>query len=305
MTESDSLSPVSNPGDVAQLTDFYVGADFLIPESVFDIFSGALWEAGTLGLEYSDPDANGNVRITAFFPRGTSPATVMERVTPWLRIGNTLNISDASWNKIERADWNALWKSSYQPIEIGKLVILPSWSRKRYPDRVTVKIKPQMAFGTGSHATTHLCLEVLQDTPLEGAAVADLGTGSGILAIAAAKLGARSVDACDPDPEALANAVYNARINRVLDKVQNHHGTVTSLPDGRQYDCVVANITLGPLKETMAQMAARLAPGGLLYMSGMVDGQEVDLLPDVQEASLVPLQKRIRGEWILLKVKKP
>jgi len=287
--------------DASKPDAFYVGGEFTIPESVFDIFSGALWEAGTIGLEYSDPDDRGMINVVAYFPRGTSPGSVMDRVIPWLKAAETLNISESSWNQIDEVDWNALWRSSYAPIEIDeRLVVIPSWSRKRYADRLVVKIKPEMAFGTGSHETTRLCLEALLDSKVEGTDVADVGTGSGILAVVAARLGARHIDACDTDPEALPNAHYNARLNRVADRIDFYHGDVNVIPAEPRYRAIVANIVLEPLREALPDLAARLHPQGLLHLSGILEGQEAQLDAAIKASGLTLTQRKVKNEWVLL-----
>jgi ribosomal protein L11 methyltransferase len=283
----------------------YVRARFAIPAPLFDLFSGALWEAGTMGLEHRELDGGATVEILAYFPAGTSPASVVERIIPWLRVEGGVDLSHTAWETLEDADWNHIWRSCYRPVPIGRrLVVLPSWSRSRFPGRLTVRIKPEMAFGTGSHETTRLCLEALERTALAGRRVADIGTGSGILALAAARLEAREIWACDPDSVALANARYNLRLNGLEARVRLVEGDVRAVPQKPLFDCVVANIVLDPIRDGLVEMAQRLKARGSMYLSGLVAGQERALLPMLSPAGLIEKDRRQMNEWVLLHLEK-
>jgi ribosomal protein L11 methyltransferase len=283
--------------------EYYVGADFQIPPIAFDLFAGALWEAGTIGFQYSETQVKGKVCVQAFFPRGTDPGTVIERLIPWLRLNEDLNLSDASWNRLEREDWSALWRSTYAPIEVSdRIVIAPSWSRKRYPGRLLVKIKPRMAFGTGSHETTRLSLEALIRRVKPGDLVADIGTGSGILTITALRLGAATVDACDVDSEAVKNARYNVRLNGLKDQVHVVRGDIECLRDEPTFDVIVANLVYEPLRQGLQAMAARLAPDGVVLISGLLAGQD-ELLADVISGAGLKVARRAElNGWVLLEL---
>jgi ribosomal protein L11 methyltransferase len=283
----------------------YVTASFRIPETVFDVFTGALWEVGTLGCEYSDQDADGEIHVTAFFPQGTRPASVLERLIPWLRATDGLDLTGTTWDRLEEVDWSALWRTSYSPIVVGdRLAILPAWSRARFAGRAIVKISPRMAFGTGSHESTRLCLDALDHMVTEGCAVADVGTGSGILAIAATKLGAVSVDACDVDAVALVNTRHNVRMNRVADRVNIYEGNVNSFSDHSRYDIILANIVPDPIREQLDDMARRLKPAGLILASGLLADQEPSMMTSIQNAGLRVKTRTILQEWMMLTLQK-
>lgn len=281
----------------------FVTAHFQIPESVFDLFTGALWEAGTLGCEYTELD--GQVGVTAFFPPGTAPASVLERLIPWLEATDGIDLSGTTWDRLEEVDWSAQWRTSYRPIEVGdRLVIVPAWSRRKFPGRASVKISPRMAFGTGSHESTRLCLNALDRIVTKGCRVADVGTGSGILAIAAVKLGAASAYACDVDAVALENARHNIRMNRVADRVSIYKGDVNSLPVHERYDIILANIVPEPIRAQMNEMARRLLPNGLLFASGLLVDQETDMMPAIETAGLRIRSRVILQEWLMLTLEK-
>lgn len=170
---------------------------------------------------------------------------------------------------LEEEAWAAAWKRFYKPMRMGdRLVVKPSWEpyAARRGDLV-VELDPGMAFGTGTHATTRLCLEALERRVKPADVLLDWGTGSGILAIAAARLGAARVDAVDTDPVAVAVAQENARANGVGDRVQVRE---SGLPDSGEYDGVVANLVADPIIAAAPSLRRLLRPGGWLVASGIV-----------------------------------
>jgi ribosomal protein L11 methyltransferase len=283
----------------------YLTARFRVPEAAFDLFAGALWEAGTLGLEYSEAESDANCEIVAYFPAGTEPASVVERIIPWLAVPSGIDLECTEWESLEGADWNRLWRSCYRPIEVGRrLLVTPSWSRRRDDQRLSVKIRPEMAFGTGSHETTRLCLEALESRDLAGLHIADIGTGSGILALAAARLGARMVHACDVDPVALANARHNRRLNRLGRQVTLLEGDVEALVPFGPFDGAVANLVLEPIRDGLPAFAGLLKHGAFLFLSGLLDGQDATLESRLHANGLFPVDRRVANEWILLALEK-
>ncbi len=173
-------------------------------------------------------------------------------------------------------DWTRVWMDQFQPMQFGRRVWIYPWNIEppAQADAVIVRLDPGLAFGTGTHPTTALCLEWLDGIELADRTVIDYGCGSGILAIAAALLGARTVLAIDNDPQALLASADNAQRNHVDDRI------VLKLPaDGplEPADVLVANILAGPLHELAPLFAASLKPGGALALSGILHGQHDDL----------------------------
>ena len=175
--------------------------------------------------------------------------------------------------------WEREWLKDFAPMRFGsRLWICPGDSEpKDDDDAVIVRLDPGLAFGTGTHATTSLCLEWLDALELRGASILDYGCGSGVLAIAALQLGARSATGCDIDPQAICATLANAKRNGVDDRL----GALLAndLPD-RQFDVVVANILAGPLADLSATLTAHIKAGCLLALSGIL-GEQVE---DVQAA---------------------
>lgn len=178
--------------------------------------------------------------------------------------------------QLEDKDWEREWMDNFHPMRFGeRLWICPSWREIPDPEAINVMLDPGLAFGTGTHPTTALCLEWLEGLDLEGKTVIDFGCGSGILAIAAIKLGAKQVIGIDIDPQALQASKENAKRNGVLDQLEVY--LPQDQPEGLVADVVVANILAGPLRELSPVIKGLIAPNGLLAMSGVLDTQAEDV----------------------------
>jgi ribosomal protein L11 methyltransferase len=205
--------------------------------------------------------------------------------------------------RLQREDWANSWKRHFPPIEIGRgLLIKPSWSRRRAKaGQAVIILDPGLSFGTGHHATTRFCLEQLlrfRDRSRRQSFL-DIGTGSGLLAIAAAKIGYRPVRAFDFDPEAVRVARENAEMNGVLDRVRPTRRDLATLPlpTGRTYDMVCANLTYDLLLAQSRSIQARVGPAGRLVLSGILVSQ-FDLVASAYSAAGFPLSIDVgEGEW--------
>ena len=183
------------------------------------------------------------------------------------------------YREIADLNWMAAWKEHYRPIEIGKhLLILPAWMDQKDMSRVAVKIDPSMAFGTGTHPSTQLCLALVEDYVKPGQQVIDIGCGSGILSIAALKLGARRALAVDIDEESVKATMEAAEYNQVSEGVEAGKGSVTEIQRGdfsvKQAPVVLANI-LAPILIRLfdAGMAETITPGGVIVLAGILAEQ--------------------------------
>ena len=267
---------------------------FIVEQSLVDRWSEALLEAGAQSVQAEDADANcadeqalfGEPGMPEPAPTGwqrtrlaalsdaagdhralLANASKIARLTPPLDIATRL---------IDDQDWVRLTQSQFAPIPVGsRLLITPTWHMTEESiavadaqDRVTIVLDPGLAFGTGSHPTTRLCLHWLEQQDLRGKSVIDYGCGSGILAIAAAKLGAASVVAIDIDSQALSSSQSNAQINQVILDIRS---TRDRPPNSA--DVVVANILATPLKLLAPVLQALVAPGGSLVLAGLLERQ--------------------------------
>ena len=205
-------------------------------------------------------------------------------------------------------NWAARSQQDLRPVTVGRITIVadPAFPipapRSLIPDPLTIVIRPSMGFGTGHHATTRLCLAALQELSLEGAAVLDVGTGSGILAIAAALLGAVNVSAIDHDADAVQSAGDNLVLNPGADRVTF---SVADLADTRlpESDVVTANLTGAMLTRSAAPLLAGVRSGGTLIASGILAPEEDGVRRAFSAASLV--DRRQEDEWVCLILKKP
>lgn len=250
------------------------------------------------------PEAFGTglVAVRAYLPADDQLPRIRRQVEEALwHLGQILPLPTPSFRIVAETDWAEAWKQHLTVLHVGRrLVIRPSWlSYVPAPEEVVIELDPGMAFGTGTHPTTQMCLLALEETVRPGARVLDLGTGSGILAIAAAKLGAGRVLALDTDPQAVTVARENVRRNGVADRVRVAQGSLAQAI-GR-FDVVVANILAGVLIE-MAEhgLARRLTPEGQLMVAGLLLGQEEEVRNAFQKNGLVIVGRRQMEDWVAL-----
>ncbi|ENC6709248.1 50S ribosomal protein L11 methyltransferase [Vibrio harveyi] len=204
--------------------------------------------------------------------------------------------------QLEDKDWEREWMENFHPMKFGeRLWICPSWREIPEPDAVNVMLDPGLAFGTGTHPTTALCLEWLEGLDLSGKTVIDFGCGSGILAIAAIKLGAEKVIGIDIDPQALQASRDNAERNGVADQLEVF--LPQNQPEGLIADVVVANILAGPLRELAPIIKGLVKPNGDLAMSGVLDTQAEDVANHYRdELHIDPIVEQ--SEWCLISGRK-
>lgn len=301
----------------------------ICPEAQAEALSDALIEAGVLSVSVEDADGDTdaeqplfgepglepdvqawrNNRVVALLPDGLDPEQILEQV----RESGAADYRDGDWalRDVPDADWVRLTQAQFQPIQVGdRIWIVPSWHRDN-PDvpaiqnqaaaggLVHIELDPGLAFGTGSHPTTHLCLEWLAGNVRGGETVLDYGCGSGILAIAARMLGSGQTLAVDIDEQAVQSTRYNAQVNRVELKAM----LPDELPDG-QFQLVVANILSNPLKVLAPMLANRVAPGGHLVLSGVLERQA----QEVAQAYAPWMEMnvwRAREGWVCLHGQRP
>jgi len=259
--------------------------------------SDALMDAGALSVSVEDADqgtdseqplfgepglepeqaAWEHSRIIALTPADADHAAIVAAALASAVPGMTADKLPYALRAVAEQDWVRLTQSQFDPIHIGKNIwVVPSWHVKPDPDALVLELDPGLAFGTGSHPTTRLCMEWLELHASKAHSVLDYGCGSGILAMVAKKLGAKQVAGIDIDPQAIEAARYNsARNNCDIDYY---------LPDqfaesrhDASFDIVVANILSGPLKLMAPMLAARIAPGGALVLSGVLVRQADDV----------------------------
>lgn len=278
-----------------------------------DAWSDALVDAGAMSVDVADPEAGTAretpvyaegvpgergfwpvSRLVALFGHGDDPGTALaaaaralERPVP---ASEVVDVADR--------DWVASSRAQFSPIEAAAgLWIVPSWCRPVDPGAVNVVLDPGVAFGTGSHPTTRMCLAWLARTVKAGDTVLDYGCGSGILAIAAAKLGAARVDGIDVDAQAVQASIDNARANGVEARFRLASGKRTSQPS--RFDIVVANILANPLRVLAPLLARRCRRGGRIALAGILETQAGEVVDTYSRWFTMRREEACDG-WTLL-----
>jgi len=251
--------------------------------------------------------------VRAYFPADERAEDAKQRLREALwHLGRLYPMPEPTFNTVRDEDWAEAWKKHYHPVRLGRrLYIRPEWSAipDMRPDDIVLALDPGMAFGTGTHPTTQLCLiaaeELLADWPAVD--VLDLGCGSGILGIAAIKLGARRVLALDTDPLAVTSAQENAARNGVTDQITIQQGSLDTLrASSRHFDLLLVNILAKVIVEMCDQgLGDVLRAGGKAVFSGIIEDQADDVEAALRRTGLEPYRRRAQGDWVLIEARKP
>ena len=292
-----------------------------LAEAVADVLArftpnGVMTEQGVKYVDDEDEGtAAGPIAVRAYLPVDDQLEDRRQKIEEALYyLGRIQPLPAPTFTPIADQNWMEAWKEHYRPIPIGRrLLILPAWLESPEPDRIAIKIDPGMAFGTGTHPTTQLCLQLMEDLdplfvngePFAGLRVIDVGCGSGILSIAALKLGARAALGVDIDPESIRNSRENAETNGIGAELVLGVGSVGEILDGkfpwRSAKLVLANI-LAPaiigLFET--GVAALVEPGGTIILSGILQQQAESVIAAGESKGLQLSETRQMGDWIAL-----
>ncbi len=289
------------------------------------------WTPGEEGPEFTI-DPTQSVILRTYLPLDAQVAEIRQQIEQALwHLGQIRPIGPLETRALDNEDWEHAWKQHYQVQRIGaRTVIVPSWLEYMpQPDDIILQLDPGMAFGTGLHPTTQLCVRQLEHLARPGQSVLDLGTGSGILAIAAAKLGAAPILALDNDPIAVQVARDNVARNGVAHAVQVALGSLgvgqqmghwlggtwqpqpgdqTNMPDrytplpppSTPFDLICANLVAKVLIILAHDLTTALAPGGILLSSGIILARETDVARALAEVGLTQQERHQEGEWVAL-----
>lgn len=208
-----------------------------------------------------------------------------------------------AFNTIESKNWNEEWEKTIKPIQVtDRIVIRPTWHEYvPTPGQIVITIDPKMSFGTGYHETTRLVLRLMEKYVNAGMSLLDVGTGTGVLAIAGVSLGATSAVGVDVDEWSFDNAVENVRLNHVQDRVRIIHGNLSSVPAGK-FDMIVANIQLNVIVPLLSEMKERLSAAGVLILSGLLLPDEEQIVNGLAGLGLKVCEEMKENEWIALAV---
>ena len=253
------------------------------PGEATDVLTARLWAAGALGVWERTDD-----------------------LVAWFADRDVAVPAGGTWADEPARDWQAEWKAGITPVRAGSVVVVPTWLVDDHvadPDELTIVLDPGRAFGSGHHATTTLCLEALQAVVAEGARVLDVGTGTGILAIAAARLGAGRCCGVDIDPDAVEVARANAVANNV--DCDLHIGGVEAAGADETFDVVVANLLTHTVVSLADALVARVAPGGVLVASGIGEERAPRVADALTTAGLDAPTMEVRDGWAVLVGRRP
>jgi ribosomal protein L11 methyltransferase len=303
------------------LIEISVPADGEAAEAVCELFNrlvpgGAVVEISPSPTSPIGREAGGEaVTVKAYLPAGNQQPALRQALEAGLwYLRRLYSFPEPRFCELADADWAEAWKQHYTVQRVGRrLVVVPSWlDPTPVPDdpsglrpqgqSLVIRLDPGLAFGTGLHPSTRLCCAALEDLVQPGDRVLDVGTGSGILAIAAVRLGASRVLGLDIDPVAVRVAGENVALNDVADIVQVQHGTVQDSKFNQTgiWDLVVANILAPVIIDLAPGLAAGLAPGGRLIVSGIIADQAEAVTTALAAAGLAVVGRRQEGDWVAL-----
>ena len=271
--------------------------EFLITAEPFnsELISGVLWESNISGI-------NEEVNCIKVFTDDLSLSLEeLKKHLQNLKNENLLFSFTIEENIYENKNWNEEWEQSINIIEVSdKIVIKPTF--RNYiakPGQIVLIINPKMSFGTGEHQTTKLVLMLLERYISPGARVLDVGSGSGILAIASLKLGAQHATAIDIDDWCYNNAIENFKLNNVDDAIDVIQGEITDIKES-DFDLILANIQKNILLDIAPEIYSRLKPGGIIILSGLLDYDEADIQTDFSALGLSFLETKTMDSWIAI-----
>ncbi|MDU5921733.1 MAG: 50S ribosomal protein L11 methyltransferase [Finegoldia magna] len=295
----------------------WLSFDIKCPKGYDEIISSILYDLGIENLQIDDYQdvldfkknqpywvviddedfvEHDNVIIKAFYEDDKVNYDEIEAQIKEFSTNNNIDIQISKNKEIEDMDWANEWKKYYEPFYIGNILIKPSWIDIDESDHTVVEINPGMAFGTGLHETTNLCIEQLQELNLIDKIVLDIGCGSGILSVVSSKLGAKEVFATDIDPLAIEATLENANLN----KISNINAVKGSLLDNvdKKYDVVIANILLNVLDILIPDLPKALKKDGVFICSGLINSQKDNIVNTLEKNNLEIVEVSEKGEWI-------
>jgi len=280
----------------------WYAVDVTAAEGAREAVEYALMEAGALGTEERGAASEeGFVAVAGYFESepevGAVRSTLLEALTIYGLASS--DVRELSLREVEGRDWLAEWKRNWQPAEVGRFVVAPPWSEVPEGDgRIVIRVEPGMAFGTGTHETTRLCLAAIE-RHFGGGSLLDVGTGTGVLAIAAAKLRPTArIEACDTDPLAVSVAEENARLNGVAERIAFSVGSVND--STASADLVCANLTADVILPLLPALLG--ATCGRLVLSGILTTQAEEVSARLVELGAAGYEVTRDGEWIAITV---
>jgi ribosomal protein L11 methyltransferase len=280
------------------MSEKWYALDVQIEPEAGEAVEYALIEAGASGTERA-ADFSDETRIIGYFNELPNREKVRNELFEALRIYELPSsaVREMNVREVEERDWLEEWKKNWQPVAVGRFIIAPPWSEiDESPNHCVIRIEPGMAFGTGTHETTRLCLAAMQSY-YEGGSLLDVGTGTGILAIAAAACApAAHVEAFDSDPDAIRIATENAVLNGVADRINFHVGSIDEQTSSADFIC--ANLTADVIAKLLPTLVALSC--GRLVLSGVLETQSQDIIDSLARLAITDVEITRDGEWVAI-----
>ena len=268
-----------------------------------EAISNMLWESGSNGVIQRDGDFTGITEtVVGFLPKDTDLESKIDGIRNlWndlCRLDLATGDCHIEIRPVPTSDWTTSWQKLFAPVHISdRLIIAPPWAELAATDARIVLIEPGMAFGTGEHETTQLCLRMLEKEVRSGDRVLDIGAGSGILSITSVFSGAQTATAIDIDEEAIENARDNIQRNGVSEQVQVHAGQIDHPAVNGPYRVIVSNIDFNTLISLLSSFAALLTSDGVLLLSGVLLDEEDALTARLDAHGFLLRERYMMGEW--------
>lgn len=269
-----------------------------------EAIANAFWELGANGVVLPGGGRSGaSGRVTGFWPDRPGVQEKIDRLARLWEALCGLGLASGpcriSTRRISEDDWSGKWKSRVVPVQVSdRILVAPPWSEAPRSDGlIVVRINPGTGFGTGGHETTQLCLRQLEKRIRPGDRVLDVGSGSGVLSIAAALLGASRATGVDIDSETIGNARENIRLNGVADRVDVHAGRMDHPAIGGRYRIIVSNISAVSLTSMLSCFSVLLHPAGALILSGLLTEEARSFEAALGNHGFTVLERETRGPW--------
>jgi len=279
---------------------YYQEIAVTVPTVEVDPVSNYIIENITGGLLLEDEDEEFQTTIKFYISDKYDIAGQLEGLKRYLAAINPAHADITFGQKrIKDLDWIDAYKGSVVPVTVGEtIVVKPPWSDEPFPGRVEILIEPKMAFGTGRHESTRGSLTEMERIDLSGKTVLDLGCGSGILGIYAARQGASEVIGFDIDPLAVENSAENYEINKVSSVCRAYEGTLADVPDDKQFDVILVNIIKSVIVPIIPDLKRCLTSGGFLILAGLLEQDRAEIDAALIENGLNSFEIRTDNEWI-------
>ncbi|MDF2945652.1 MAG: Ribosomal protein methyltransferase [Bacillales bacterium] len=298
-TTQEAVEPITNILHEA-------GASGVVIEDPFDLFKERENVFGEIYQLNPDDYPTEGVIVKAYLPVnsfiGETVDQIKEAINNLILFEIDLGLNEISLSEVNEEEWATAWKKYYHPVQISeKFTVVPTWEEYeiKSPDEKIIELDPGMAFGTGTHPTTVLCIRAIEKVVKPGDEVVDVGTGSGVLSIAAAKLDAKKVFAYDLDEIAVHSATLNIKINKVLDLVEVSQSNLLSSYTGAA-DVIVANLLAEIVIRLSPDAITKIKPNGKFIVSGIIQTKKIDVINQLEKDGFVIDEVMEMEDWVAI-----